>query len=139
MHSWVVSRPVRQRGGGKVANDGREPPPELQPGDRVIGAKSILRYVEALSRLWDRQQRSSPKNEAGHPRDGPITAIIDTAKRSTAQKRRDNYDDKLVGTYVDGLTSPHLLRNMAVHGLLRNTPEGLRDRAMVLLSHYGML
>lgn len=97
-----------------------------------------MRYIEALVRLWMRQAQSEG-NTAAHPREGPVSTIIDTVKRSKAIHDRQNHTDKLVGSYVDGLTSPELIAQMADHGFQRNNPEGLRDRSMILLSHYGML
>lgn len=139
LDEWVVGRTVQKEGGkGQKAGHPIGPPQPALEGQRTIGHKSLTRYVECLVRLWDQQQHSED-NPYPHPRDGPITNVIDTVKRNTLTQRRENFADKLVGTYVDGLTNMDLQQAMGDYGFQRNNPEGLRDRAMVLLSHYGML
>lgn len=131
-----MGRPVRQRGRGKNTEPG--PPPVSIEGQATIGHKTVARYVEALVIIWDRQQRTEGNN-APHPRDGAVKNIIDNANRTKAKPARGHFADKLVGASVEALTSPELLVRMADYGFERNNSEGLRNRAMMLLSHYGML
>lgn len=128
----VVGRAVRARGKTKPQAVGNTQAPiepgVPQPATRTIGHKSLMRYVEALVRLWNKQGQSQG-NTAPHPREGPVSTIIDTVKRTKAISDRENYADKLVGTYVDGLANPELIARMADHGSNATTTKVFETEA----------
>lgn len=45
----------------------------------------------------------------------------------------------MTGTFLDGYHLNEELARLLNNGLDRNTPEGIRDRAMIAASHYGLL
>lgn len=56
-----------------------------------------------------------------------------------AKHHKETYQDRGIDTYLEGISDVQQIKNLANDGLARDTFEGVRDRLMVLVSHFGLL
>lgn len=79
-------------------------------------------------------------NTHPHPRDPDVKAFLDNKKRETTRIRIENFDDRGVGTLLDGYSTWSDLGKIIASGFrLKNSLKGLRNSAAFALSHVLLL
>jgi len=156
MQECVVGR-VKLRRGKKKQPGTSEEAAETVMAEVVetVGKSTIEMYASALCDRWLDQSRRGVNGHA-NPRTGALADILETARRTTQQKNREEFKDRgrgkyfslnvaystlnvLTDTHLDGYHKATELACISMDGLERNSPEGLRDSALCLMLHHGML
>ncbi|KAK4700175.1 hypothetical protein P7C70_g6078, partial [Phenoliferia sp. Uapishka_3] len=117
------------------SDDEEAPAPGVK---QTVSWQTVDAYVAAMVNLWEDQKRAGVNSHA-HPRGGAVEEIMGTMRRSVAAKKRIEYHDRGIGTYLDGYNSVEQLQAIALHLLRKNSPEGVRELAMHRLSFGGLL
>ncbi len=104
----------------------------------TIRSSTVESYTSALIDLYN-HQKSLGVNAHPQPRSSLVKDLLKNIKRNENQIRRDNYEDRGVGTFADGYSSVEELKRIANKFLEENNPKLFRDRAAFLLCHSGTL
>ena len=97
-------------------------------------------YVAAIVDLYSLQTRLGC-NSNPHPRNADVQALLKNTHYEQERVRRVNYDDRGIGTALDGYTSADQLGKIANYFWTRSREFGpnLRSWVALALSHYAVL
>ncbi|GHJ85856.1 hypothetical protein NliqN6_2258 [Naganishia liquefaciens] len=135
----VVGRAHKPKGkqGGKKKSDASALIEEA--AGKTVGAAVLNQYLSALCRLHKNQQ-AAPNGQLPSPRVHPaVINLAKTERLEIAVRTKSHMNDRTENTFLDGYSTNGELAAILGEGLLRNNREGLRDRAIAALSHYGVL
>jgi hypothetical protein len=99
-----------------------------------VGNETVKQYTNAIIDLYNQQVQHNA-NSNPHPRQSNVRLLIKNYAAETAQKKRENYDDRAAGTLLDGYTSTETLIDISNAYWTKSSGAGLRDRAAFLLCH----
>jgi hypothetical protein len=94
----------------------------------TVGAAVIKSYTASIVDLWS-QQVMLRTNSNPHPRDNSVKSLIRTLDVQNSQHKRQNYQDRGVGSMIDGYTTTKQLSMISNYFLCRDSFEGNRDKA----------
>jgi hypothetical protein len=101
-------------------------------GDEVIGNHTLKQYANAVVDLWKRQ-KTSGANSNEQPRNEAVQQLLKNHATDTANRKRANYDDRAIGSLLDGYCDINTLIRIVNGFWEQNNGAGLRDRAAFLL------
>jgi hypothetical protein len=124
----VIGRSSRKRG-----RDGTS-------ADRIVGKSTVEAYASAIVDLYSFQCRLGI-NSHPHPRDADVQALLKNTHYERERIRRANYDDRGIGTILDGYSTLQQIGEIADHFWRRNhdCSSVLRNLVTFSLSHYAIL
>ncbi|EGZ05285.1 hypothetical protein PHYSODRAFT_348623 [Phytophthora sojae] len=100
-----------------------------------VGGSTVCGYVNAIVDL-DNQQVALKINSNAHPRSAQVKQLIKNVQAQTTETRNKNYQDRGVGSLLDGYHSEEQFRQICDTFFLLGD---LRGRAAFLVSHFGSL
>jgi len=105
-----------------------------------VGKSTVDAYTSAIVDLYTLQCRLGI-NSNPHPRDENVQALLRNTHYERERVRRANYDDRGVGTMLDGYSNLEQICSIADHFWTRNRDFGtnLRNLVTFCLSHYAIL
>ncbi|CAD6939565.1 unnamed protein product, partial [Tilletia caries] len=134
--------PTRKKGKGKgkakqnapaTATDVVTEPADESPvaAPAPLAAKTIDGYVTAAVNLYQ-QQISLGVHTGKHPRGDALASYLDSLKRDTRKRKRENFEDRAAGTIQDGYSreiyeriNRHLLENPSQNNAARTRLDHL--------------
>jgi hypothetical protein len=105
-----------------------------------VGIQTFKNAVSAVVDLWTKQ-RNLRINDHKSPRGPLVKKYLEHIKKREFQKSRDEFKDRGVGTLADGYSTHEEFSRLACSFFDESyqADVGLRFRAMLLMSHYGLL
>ncbi|CAD6884144.1 unnamed protein product, partial [Tilletia caries] len=136
--------PTRKKGKGKGKGKAKQNAPATatdvvtEPADESpvaapapLAAKTIDGYVTAAVNLYQ-QQISLGVHTGKHPRGDALASYLDSLKRDTRKRKRENFEDRAAGTIQDGYSreiyeriNRHLLENPSQNNAARTRLDHL--------------
>jgi hypothetical protein len=107
-------------------------------GDKMktLGLSSVNGYVNAMISLHKQHQLYDESLKLVEARGTLVNKITDTLGRETAQKERDEYADRVIGTINDGYSAEEYKKLGEYYmGESNNSTKGSRDRLCFLMGH----
>ncbi|OWZ17641.1 hypothetical protein PHMEG_0008395 [Phytophthora megakarya] len=101
----------------------------------IIGGSTVCGYVDAVVDLYN-QQVAFRVNSNDHPRFPQVKQLIKNAQAQATATKKQNYQDRGVGSLLDGYHSEAQFRQICDAFFDLND---IRGRAAFLVSHYGLL
>ena len=97
-------------------------------------------YVTAMVDFWDQQQRLNI-NSNPNPRDTSVKELMKVVEYEEDQRKRTNYDDRGVGTLLDGYTTMDQMLAIGNHFMRVENHHGvnLRNWLAFFLSHFALM
>ncbi|GHJ89143.1 hypothetical protein NliqN6_5545, partial [Naganishia liquefaciens] len=130
LKTCVVGRTYKQR--GRVGGKGK--------GKTVAPSADTPAAEEVTGELPTKQQMATTGRVINSPRRFPaVIELMTTLKRQEAERKKSSFVDRCKDSFLDGYHKTTQVADIMNEGLKRNTAEGLRDRTMNALSHYGLL
>ncbi len=103
---------------------------------KKIGYSTVRAYGAACVDLY-KHQVSLNQNSNAHPKDTPALKILfNTLKNKESSRRRNNYEDRGIGTLQDGYSSCTELKQISNSFFINGE---YRDQCMFLLSHFCLM
>lgn len=102
---------------------------------KIVGSSTVCGYVNAIVDLYN-QQVGLRTNSNEHPRSAQVKQLIKNVQAAATETRKKNYQDRGIGSLLDGYHSAGQFREICDAFL---TLDDLRGRAAFLVSHYGLL
>lgn len=93
----VINRPKRKKRKG-------------ESNTAIIGSSMVDGYVAAITDLWS-QQANQKINSNPHPRNQHVKDLLRIVQRDTHSRRKANYEDRGVGSLIDGYTEEQFARH----------------------------
>jgi hypothetical protein len=103
--------------------------------EKRIGHQTVCGYVNAIVDLYN-QQVSLRRNSNPHPRSNAVKLLLSNIKSETTKIKKQNYQDRGIGTLLDGYQSTEQFASICECFFKFNDTRG---RACFLLSHFGLL
>ena len=104
---------------------------------KKIKYATFMSYVASIIDLYQQQVRSYA-NSYPHPRSA-VKELIDLVHKREEDHRRENYDDRALGTLIDGYTNTDQIADVVDYYMSKNEGVHLRNAVAFLLSHYCLL
>ena len=126
--------------GQEAADEGIQTTTE-QPAVKTVSFGTIDAYVNAISRLW-KHQKSVHNSGHSDPRDEHVKQLLNNQRLLENERRESNMEDPAAGTMADGYHTFQELSKITKELLFkgnRKNKDGLRDRAIHLMLHHGMM
>ncbi|KAL3694617.1 hypothetical protein R1sor_008268 [Riccia sorocarpa] len=107
---------------------------------QVIGRSTVQAYTAAVVDLWNQQKRLKV-NPHPNPRDDAVQQLLRNVQAEHEETRKKNFDDRGVGTLLDGYTTITELKTIADFFWYKHRDCGVHLRNLVafLLSHYTLM
>ena len=129
LHSQVWKRPLKRK---RKASDEDVP--------QTVGIQSIKNAASAMVNLWT-VQRIRGVNNHPSPRGPLVKEFIKHVKTKEFERCRAEFVNRGIGSHADGYTNEKEFIKLANAFLnsSNSAPHNIRDRAMFLLAHYGVM
>jgi hypothetical protein len=106
---------------------------DAEAGVVGLSYKSYQAYVSAMVQMWNTQISLGLHNNP-NPNGAALKSYMDTIKRGTVRRKRENFADRGKDTLADGYTPEDMLK-LHMWYMSKGTGNQLRNRADFLVAH----
>jgi hypothetical protein len=125
--------------------------------EAIVGWKVVEGYITAILKLYSEQvkfntviswvalffllfkQKARNMNNNPHPRGDALKELSKNEQIKEAQRKKNDYVDRGIGTLLDGYSNSSDLEKIASAAMETNSEVGLRTKAMFFMAHAMML